>query len=83
MNLTPIEKYTVKAELKMVNASMFLNYFSTVWKGRPLIACFNNLSNSIVSVNCYEQLSPSDFKWLEDVIVWYIHDYEEVAEEQN
>ena len=83
MSLTPIERYTVKTKLSMTNASMFLSYFLTIWKGSPLIACFNNLSNSIDSVTCSEYLTPGDFKWLEDVIVWYIHDYEEIEEQEE
>lgn len=83
MSLTPIEKYTVKTTLEMTNASMFLSYFLTIWKGIPLIACFNNLSNSIDSVTCSVQLTSKDFNWLEDTIMWYHSNNEEIEEQEE
>jgi hypothetical protein len=77
MGLNPFEEYTAREKLELTSSTLYLSYFHTIWKGSALLACFDNVNSSIVSVNCYVMLEADEFVLLEDMILDYIDEMEE------
>jgi len=71
MNET-LTTYVAKSTMELKSTNTCLSFISTIWRNKPVLIMFNNISNSIVDTYFDPTYQEGDIEILEDLILNFL-----------